>query len=156
MQHATIMGRLGKDPEHLVTKNNNRMYRFSVGVGGKKKTSGQTTWWSVLVTNEKLFPIIQWLKKGKPVVISGSILEARIWTGKDGQPHVDLSLSAEAINFTESDREQVDPSLMPVGLESPPTAVDYATAKMKSPAQPSAPPVFETDGWPGLDENIPF
>lgn len=86
---ATILGRLGKDPEARAMQNGERVVNMSVATdetwkdaNGERKS--RTEWHRVTIWNQALGKIAeQYLKKGSQVYLEGTI-QTRSWE-KDGE-----------------------------------------------------------------------
>ena len=90
LNKATLIGRLGKDPEIRSFQNGGRVANLTIATSEswKEKESGErkerTEWHRVTITNEGLVSVVEkHLTKGAKVYIEGK-LETRKWTDKDG------------------------------------------------------------------------
>lgn len=90
MNRATLVGRLGKDPEVRTTNSGSRCVSFSLATSErwKDKNTGErkekSDWHNVVVWNEGIGKVAeQYLKKGSLCLIEGKI-ETRKWQDKDG------------------------------------------------------------------------
>src|SRR5690349_4294706 len=89
LNRATLIGRLGKDPEVRNTQGGGRIvsFRLATSEQWRDKSKGErrerTQWHSVVIWNEKLGEIAdQYLRKGSKCLVEGTI-ETREWE-KDG------------------------------------------------------------------------
>ena len=89
LNRATLIGRLGADPEVRSLQNGGRIVslRLATSEQWRDKSSGErrerTQWHSVVIWNEKLGEIAeQYLRKGSKCLVEGAI-ETREWE-KDG------------------------------------------------------------------------
>ena len=87
---ATILGRLGKDPEIKTTHGGQMFAMMSVATEEtwRDKQSGErkkkTEWHRIVCFNEKLAEIIEkWVRKGSLIYIEGQIT-TRKWTDQSG------------------------------------------------------------------------
>jgi len=95
MQTISIIGNMGKDAE--VKNFSGKDYTvFSVGVSEKKGTENVTTWWNVYKygKNEGL---LQYLKKGTKVFISGGFSYKQ--SEKDGKTFINLNVNCEKLEL---------------------------------------------------------
>lgn len=90
MNRATLMGRLGADPEGKTTQSGNRVVNLRIATSEtwRDKQSGErrekTQWHRVVIWNEALGKIAeQYLKKGHRCLVEGAI-ETRKWTDQSG------------------------------------------------------------------------
>jgi single-strand DNA-binding protein len=91
INHATIMGNVGRDPDIRFTQNGRKIARLSVATteSWKDKASGErvqrTEWHRIVIMNEALASIVeQFVRKGSTVHITGK-LQTRHWIDKDKQ-----------------------------------------------------------------------
>lgn len=89
LNRASLIGRLGKDPEIRSMQNGDKVASFPVATGEKwkDKNSGEekerTEWHQVVVFGPLVRVIEQYLEKGKRVFIEGSI-RTRKWQDQSG------------------------------------------------------------------------
>lgn len=89
LNRASIIGRLGKDPEIRSMTNGDRVASFPLATGEKwkDKATGEekerTEWHQVVVFGPLVRVIEQYLEKGKRVFIEGAI-RTRKWQDKEG------------------------------------------------------------------------
>lgn len=89
LNRASLIGRLGKDPEIRSMQNGDKVASFSLATGEKwkDKASGdekeRTEWHQVVVFGPLVRVIEQYLEKGKQVFIEGAI-RTRKWQDKEG------------------------------------------------------------------------
>ena len=89
LNRASLMGRLGKDPEIRSMNSGDRVASFSVATGEKwkDKTTGEekerTEWHNVVVFGPLVNVVEKWLKKGRRVHIEGTI-RTRKWQDQSG------------------------------------------------------------------------
>lgn len=99
---ATIVGRLGQDPEIKVLESGQTLTKFSVATSEKYKkkdgTETETTTWHNIVTWGKLAEICgTYLKKGKQVYLNGKIQNRQY--EKDGETRYASEIVAEKVEF---------------------------------------------------------
>ena len=89
LNRASLIGRLGKDPEIRSMQNGDKVASFPVDTGEQwqDKNSGEekerTEWHQVVVFGPLVRVIEQYLEKGKRVFIEGAI-RTRKWQDKEG------------------------------------------------------------------------
>ena len=90
LNRASILGRVGKDPEINSTQGGKEIASFSVATSDvwRDKATGEkkerTEWHRIVVYSESLVGIIkQYVRKGSHLYIDGAI-QTRKWSDKDG------------------------------------------------------------------------
>jgi single-strand DNA-binding protein len=97
MNHATIAGHLGSDPETRFTSGGQKVTSFRVGCRSRKD---ETIWWRVTVWGEQYDKMFPYLKKGSPVVVQGEINKPEIYTDKEGKPQISMGINATHLGFS--------------------------------------------------------
>ena len=102
MNLCVIVGNLTRDPEMRSTREGMAVCNFTVAVDGKDKKTDyfRVTCWRTLAEN-----CGKYLAKGKKAAVMGHI-GASAYTGRDGQIHASLELSAQSVQFLSSGGEQ--------------------------------------------------
>lgn len=97
MIKATVIGRLGEDAKNITVQKGSFI---SMRVASNEKINKQevTTWISVYANTTRYANMLQYLKKGTVVVVTGSI-NCEVYTAKDGKQGIDYKLNADSINF---------------------------------------------------------
>ena len=103
---VTIIGNVGSDPEMKYTASGTAVANFSVATNeswtGKDGQKQERTEWHRIVAWARLAEICgQYLSKGKPVYIEGS-LQTRKWEDKDGNTRYTTEINARDIQFLDS------------------------------------------------------
>ena len=90
MNRATLIGRLGRDPEVKTTQGGSRVVSFSIATSERwrDKNTGErkekSEWHNIVIWNEGIGKVAeQYLKKGSMCLIEGKI-ETRKWQDRDG------------------------------------------------------------------------
>lgn len=90
MNRATLIGRIGRDPESRTTQSGSKVVSFSLATSErwKDKNSGETKerteWHNIVVWNENIGRIVEsYCKKGSQILVEGQI-QTREYTDKDG------------------------------------------------------------------------
>lgn len=104
MANATIIfqGRLTRDPEMRNTQAGAQFAAFNVAVDGDRQ-GDEATFYRVSVFGNRAGWAMQYLSKGKPVMVTGR-LRASQYQGQDGQQRTSLEVTANSVDFTISDR----------------------------------------------------
>ena len=97
MNNITILGRLGKDPETTLSKDNKTICKFSVGV--TRKFNKEVTDWFNCVSFGKTAEIIQqYFNKGSQIALQGEI-QFGDYTDKDGIKRYTTTLVVNSFDF---------------------------------------------------------
>jgi len=139
MIRISAYGRLGQDPQSLVTKSSKAMARASLAVDVTAHNAEQheTEWLSVVAFGRAAEDLLR-CKKGHLVAVSGSLSRNR-WKAKDGTEKVTWQVVAEDLHGAGSMR--------PSGGKP---------ARAEAAPRPSPAPVA-AGSIPGMDEDdIPF
>jgi single-strand DNA-binding protein len=102
MNHVTIAGNLGADPEVRFTPSGQKVTTFRVAarVRRSSKDKDETIWWRVTVWGEQFDKLIGYLKKGSAVVVVGDMSKPEIYNDREGKPQVSMNLTAFSISFS--------------------------------------------------------
>ncbi|HPW46005.1 MAG TPA: single-stranded DNA-binding protein [bacterium] len=136
-----LVGRLGTDPEKLVTGSGRSVAKFNLATSETwKDKSGQkqekTEWHRIVVWGAQAENCAQYLSKGRQVYIEGK-LQTRQWDDKEGKKRYTTEVVAQSVQFLGS---KGDSSGRSVEFTSPPANSDEA-------------PAFDIDAGP---DDIPF
>jgi single-strand DNA-binding protein len=93
---ATLIGRLGGDPETGQTNNGTNYASFSIAVGDKNKDN--TQWFRVTAYNGLSDVVAQYLTKGREVYVEGR-LELREWEDRNGQLRTTAQVTANELKM---------------------------------------------------------
>jgi len=100
MNIITIAGRLGADPEVRFTSNGQKVTTLRVATNSRKGGKDETIWFRVTVWGENLDKMISFLKKGSAVIIVGELSKPEIFTNREGNPQISMSITASNIMFS--------------------------------------------------------
>ncbi len=100
MNHITIAGHLGADPEVRFTSSGLKVTTLRVAARVRRSGKDETIWWKVTVWGEQFDKIIPFFKKGSPIIVSGELNKPEIFTDREGRPQVSMSLTAFNITFS--------------------------------------------------------
>lgn len=93
---VTVIGRVGRDPETVETKNGNKLLKFSVAADRRKNDDRGPMWVNINVWNglEGNMPIA----KGSALTIVG-YLDTNVYTNKNGETVTSLEVNASSIDY---------------------------------------------------------
>lgn len=141
---VTIIGNLGKDPEMRYAPSGDAFCTITVATTDKWKDKNtgekkEATEWHRVVFNGKLAEIAgQYLKKGRPVYVEGS-LRTRKWKNKDGVEQYTTEIRADQMQMLGSKQDD----------EDTPRSQKRSESK-QAPAQSAS------GGFEDFDDDIPF
>ncbi len=109
MLKASVIGNLGSDPELKYSANGAAFLRFNVASNGRVRDEAgnwkdETTWVRVTVFGQRAESLSNHLRKGQRVFVDGR-LEARPWTGQNGQISAGLEVIATDCEFMSARNE---------------------------------------------------
>jgi single-strand DNA-binding protein len=108
MNHITVMGHLGADPEERNTPSGQKVTTLRVAANQRRGGKEETTWWKVTIWGTHLDKMISFLKKGSSIVAHGEMSKPEIYTDKSGQPQVSLNINAASLGFNPFGRSDRD------------------------------------------------
>jgi len=100
---AILVGRLGADPEKLVTGSGKSVTKFNLATSEQwKDQSGQkqerTEWHRIVVWGPQADTCAEYLAKGRQVYLEGRI-QTRQWEDKDGNKRYTTEVVAQRVQF---------------------------------------------------------
>ncbi len=125
---VTIIGNVGSDPEMKYTASGQAVANFSVATNekwtGKDGEKHERTEWHRIVAWGRLAEICgQYLSKGKPVYVEGSI-RTRSWEDKEGNTKYTTEINARDLQLLGSPQESQGGGQSPVQeKDSPPLEI---------------------------------
>jgi single-strand DNA-binding protein len=132
LNKATLIGRLGQDPELRHTQSNMAVCNFSIATTESWKNQGgqdqeKTEWHKIVVWGRQAEIANQYLAKGRLVYVEGR-LQTRKYTDQSGVERRSTEIVARDIQFlgSRNDREGIES--MPVQTGSMQSAPDSAPA----------------------------
>lgn len=93
-----IIGRLGADAEIRTSKNNKQFVTFRVATDEFKDGKKETVWFNVIDLTERAMKLVEYLKKGSLVSITGRE-RVSIFTNKNNEPQVSRDIISDRIEF---------------------------------------------------------
>jgi single-strand DNA-binding protein len=151
LNKALIIGNLGADPEVRYTQSNTALATFNIATTEKyRDTNGEmkeNTEWHRIVAWGRLAELAQqYLRKGSPVYIEGSI-QTRQWEDKEGQKRYTTEIKATSMQLLGSRQDAgMD---MPMSAPSTPKSASVASSTNK-------PAVVVNDEFNDMDDDLPF
>lgn len=97
MNNATILGRLGRDPETTFSKDGKAICKFSVGVT-RKFNKEVTDWFNCASFGKTAELIQQYFKKGNQIALQGEI-QFGDYTDKEGVKRYTTTLVVNSFDF---------------------------------------------------------
>ena len=100
MIKSTFIGRIGKDGARVIEGSNGNFLTMDVATDIRVSGETKPMWGRVRSNNPKhMGKLVEYLTKGKLIEISGIQTEPSVWMGKDGQPHAQVVIIANTIEF---------------------------------------------------------
>lgn len=114
-QSIHLIGNLGGDAELRFTPSGVPVASFSLGVNREWTNAGgerqkKTTWFRVSVWNKPAEALVEYLVKGKQVMVVGEVEEARVFTDRDGNARASLEVKAQTIRLLGGKQQHGDPT----------------------------------------------
>ena len=100
MNHITVAGHLGSEPETRFTSSGTKVTSFRVATNQRRGGNDETTWWRITIWGEQFDKMIPYLKKGSPIIVHGELQKPEIYNGKDGNPQISLNVTAQSLSFS--------------------------------------------------------
>ena len=97
MLHVHTIGRIGKDCQVIAGAHGSFM-AMNIAVDDYAKGQNVTTWVKVRSNKENHIRLAEYLTKGRLVLVEGT-LSSSLWTDKNGESQIQLSITAESIAF---------------------------------------------------------
>ena len=97
MLHVHTIGRIGKDCQVIAGAHGSFM-AMDIAVDDYAKGQNVTTWVKVRSSKENHIRLAEYLTKGRLVLVEGT-LSSSLWTDKNGESQIQLSITAESIAF---------------------------------------------------------
>lgn len=151
LNKALIIGNLGADPEVRYTQSNTALATFNIATTEKYRDANgemkENTEWHRIVAWGRLAELAQqYLRKGSPVYIEGSI-QTRQWEDKEGQKRYTTEIKATSMQLLGSRQDAGMDMSMPAS--SAPKSASVASSTNK-------PAVVVNDEFNDMDDDLPF
>lgn len=76
------------------------MTTLRVAARARRSGKEETIWWKVTVWGEQFDKMIPYFKKGSPIIVFGELNKPEIFTNREGQPQVSMSMTAVNLQFS--------------------------------------------------------
>lgn len=149
MNHATVAGHLGADPEVRFTSGGQKVTTLRIAARARKD---ETIWWKVTIWGEQFDRMISFLKKGSSVVVVGEVMKPEVYTNKEGVTQVSMILVAFNVSFSPFGKGKS-------GDEAPSRTGQAGGFSHQEEVSAFSAPAFENSfgsGGSSHDEEIPF
>ena len=147
MNTVQVMGFLGADPEVRYTPNNHKVTSLSIADSqyNPKNKDGDTIWWRCTVWGDAHDRILNHVKKGSAVIVTGQLKPLEYFTNsKTNERQTSLNITVESVKFSPFGRKDDDKQESQGQSQAP-----------QQQAQPQAPGVSSSQlQYP--DEDLPF
>jgi len=105
MNHVSIIGNLGKDPELRYSSSGTAVATLSIAVNERITRNGErqehTSWFQVVCWARLAENVAQYLQKGSRVAVEGSLRQRTYETG-EGQRRSVVEIAARTIDFLDN------------------------------------------------------
>ena len=135
MMYIHFIGRIGKDGAKVINGSNGQFLSVDLATDIYAKGENKTLWIRVRSNRNNHIKMAEYLTKGRVILVEGSLLEPTIWNDKGGEAHVQLSMTAESINFVSTGQKRGEQALNGKG--------ENGKVKIESPSKVDDPP-FES------------
>lgn len=98
LNNLSIVGRLTRDPEKLVTKTGAQVARFSLAVNSGFGDNAQTSFFDCVAFGKLAGVIVEYCRKGQRIGLTGS-LEQNRWENRDGQKRSRVEIQTREMQF---------------------------------------------------------
>ncbi len=103
INHVTLLGHLGKDPELKFTQSGTAVCNFSLAINRPPKRDapedeGQVDWLTIVCWEKLAENCAKYLHKGSKVVVEGRV-QSRSWETQDGQKRSTVEINARNVQF---------------------------------------------------------
>ena len=105
MNKVILIGRLTRDPERKNGSSGDSFAVFSLAVNDWNRGEEVTTFYNVAVFGKRGESCLQYLNKGRQVYVDGK-LQAKVYQKKTGEPGLDLSVTAQTVQFMTGEQAQ--------------------------------------------------
>jgi single-strand DNA-binding protein len=124
LNRVLLMGHLGKDPEIRSTATGKKVGSFSLATTSGKGEQKSTEWHRVVCWDHSAEYASNYLKKGSPVYVEGSI-KTNKWTDKEGKPRETKEIVAHSIQgLSRVEKDCVDYAKEILGAQEEPKEND--------------------------------
>lgn len=100
MNHVTVAGHLGADPEVRFTSGGQKVTSMRVAARSRKSGKDETIWWRVTLWGEQFDKIMTYFKKGSSAVVIGEMSPPEMYTDRNGNTQISMNLTAFHLGFS--------------------------------------------------------
>lgn len=108
MIYAHFIGRAGKDGATVREGKNGKFITLDLATDIYSGGENKTLWIRVVSNRSNLIKIAKYIGKGRLLNVEGVLGEPKIYKDKDNNPHVQLMLTADVINFVNIGKKKED------------------------------------------------
>ncbi len=99
-----VNGRMGNKPEVKQSKNGTNYLSFSLAFSEKKGQKEETTWYRCMWMHGDNSSIATYLDKGSSVSVVGRLQKPKVYTNRNGNHEIDLTIFVSDVNFLPSSK----------------------------------------------------
>ena len=107
MLYIHTIGRIGKDCQ-VIEGTHGSFIAFDMAVDDFSHGNAVTTWVRVRSNKENHIRLSEYLTKGRMVLVGGT-LSTSLWKDKNGDSQIQLSITADALEFINTGKRKVQP-----------------------------------------------
>lgn len=141
MNTVQVIGRLGQDPETRFTDNGNKVTNLNVADTQKYKDKKGTIWWRCSIWGDRFDKMLEYLKSGSAVIVTGEMKIPEIYETKEGYAGYTPELTVNNLQF------------VPIGAKKEEEEEEKKKLQVAPQTEEEAPSVFDENPDP---EGIPF
>lgn len=117
MIYAHFIGRAGKDGATIREGKNGKFMTMDLATDIYSGGENKTVWIRVVSNRPNLIKIAQYIGKGRLINVEGVLGEPKIYKDKEDNPHVQLILTADVVNFVNIGKKKENENNKPVMVE---------------------------------------
>lgn len=153
MNHITVAGHLGADPEVRFTSSGQKVTSLRVAARVRKGAKGDDTiWWKVTIWGEQFDKMMPYFKKGSPIIVFGELNKPEIFTDREGRSQVSMNITAHNLLFSPFGRPDAQSQNLHEQEEPQGEEVAFAAGGQSEFGQGKEPQQQQTPN----DDEIPF
>ena len=93
------IGRLTRDPSPKIKPDGTMTCMMNIAVDTRIRREKTTKFITVFTQGKTAEHCDQYLSKGSPILVEGTIMEPKIYAGRDGQPRAGITMFAYNVTF---------------------------------------------------------
>lgn len=106
MNTLVLAGHLGADPEVRFTSSGQKLTILRLATRVRRGRMDDTIWWRVTVWGDNFDRMMPYFKKGGAIIVTGELNKPEIYTDKNGQPQISMSITATNLMFPPFGRQE--------------------------------------------------